>query len=116
MQDEKKIIQDEKEQIQKKLEKEQKKNSAARDEIRTLSEKLHQERRRRRIRVRKELREEKKKLENLKQSTSYKVGRAVTWVPRKVKRKVKNCREPKKDGIGPYGLLVLLSSEISVTI
>ena len=97
VQDEKKVIQDEKKQIQKKLEKEQKKNSAARDEIQTLSEKLQQERKTADS-VIKELREEKKKLENLKQSTSYKVGRAVTWVPRKVKRKVKNCREPKKDG------------------
>lgn len=87
----------EKKQIQEKLEKEQEKNSAARNEIRTLSEKLQQERKKADS-VRKELQAEKKQLENLKRSTSYKVGRAVTWAPRKVKRKVKSCRQPQKDG------------------
>lgn len=43
--------------------------------------------------IRNELRQEQTRLKQIRQSKSFKVGKAVTWVPRKVKRAINENRE-----------------------
>lgn len=57
-------------------------------EIQRLSKELDNEKQAA-AKVRKELSEEKRRIEQIKQSTSYKVGKAVTWAPRKARRVLK---------------------------
>lgn len=59
--------------------------AAAERKIQILSAQLNSEKNEA-AKVRKELAEEKKKMEQIKQSVSYKVGKAATWAPRKVKK------------------------------
>ncbi|MCF2570136.1 glycosyltransferase [Mediterraneibacter glycyrrhizinilyticus] len=77
----------------------QEKLKAAQNKIQNLSEQLKKEKETT-AKIRKELSDElnieKRKLEHIKKSTSYKVGRAVTWAPRKMKRVFKDNKEINK--------------------
>ena len=69
------------------------------NEIESLSEQLNKEKKTS-AKIRKELSDElskeKRQLEQIKKSTSYKVGRAVTWAPRKIKKVLKDNRNERK--------------------
>lgn len=68
----------EKENVQERL-------KAAQSEMEILKEQLDEEKKSV-VKIRKELSDEKRKLEQIKNSTTYKVGRAVSWAPRKLKK------------------------------